>query len=162
MEHERQWIKNLAHYEDRMESLGQAESSSASLASDEELEEHTVEFLRQIRTAFTQNVSFFNQIKGYVGGIRIYGITDTKGDFMLFRNGYKLVFLMKQPGLIAVRFSHSESLLPGQEGKSHPLDFIKGEWRAYGELEWTNNNQPLRIDYLIRYYMTRFVKQSIR
>ena len=152
------WIKNLVHQEDRMEKSGQVFSSPSEAHSPEELEEHSIEFLRQMRTAFTQSISFFNQLKGYNGSIRIYGIANKKGDFMLFRNGYKLIFTMKEAGLIAVHFAHSETFLPEKPA----ADYIKGVWKPYGELEWTSRGQSIRIDFLIRYYMTLFVKQSIR
>lgn len=159
---EQNWIKNLVREEDQMESTGQI-SILQSKFSNEELQEHTIEFLKQLRTAFTQSISFFNQLKGYNGSIRIYGIADTDSDFMLFRNGYKLIFFMKQAGLIGIRFAHTEAMLPGQEEPPpRPTDFIKGVWKPYGELQWTNNDQPIRIDFLVRYYTTLFVKQSIR
>ena len=31
-----------------------------------------------------------------------------------------------------------------------------------GRLKWAHKNRPLQIDFLIRYYMTLFVKNSIR
>ena len=158
------WIKNLVQQENKMEASGQMSFQSAIQPSEEDLKEHTIEFLKQLRTAFTQNISVFNQLKGYMGSIRIYGIIETESDFMLFRNGYKLVFFMKGPGLIAIRFSNSENSLPGQDSHSthQPCDYLKGTWGSFGELKWTHNNQPIRIDYLVRFYITHFVKQSVR
>ena len=56
--------------------------------------------------AFVEAAAAFNQLKGStLGQMRIYGISKTKADFMLFRNGYKLIFSMKQPGVITVSYS---------------------------------------------------------
>ena len=157
------WIRNLVREEEQMETMGQVSlAQKAAHPSNEELEEHTIEFLRQLREAFTQSISIFNQMKGYSSSIRIYGITDSQSDFMLFRNGYKLTFTMKEPGFIAIRFCHAEALLPGQEENPRPADYLKGVWRPYGELEWTSADQPIKIDFLIRYYTRLFVKQSVR
>ena len=163
MESTQNWIKNLAHQEEQVDKTGQIPySNPSSTPSEEELREHTVEFLKQLRVAFTQSISFFNQLKGYMGSIRIYGITGREADFMLFRGGSKMIFSMKEAGLIMVRFSSLETSLPGQEHSHHPADYIKGVWGAFGELKWTYNNQAIRIDYLIRHYMTHFARSSLR
>lgn len=166
MEIEPNWIKSLVHQENQLENTGEVSLQSfksTTTGSEEELKEHSVEFLKQMRLAFTQSVSFFNQLKGYMGTIRIYGITGAEGDFMLFRNGYKLIFSLKSPGIISIRFLNIESLVPNKEDTvSSPADYLKGVWGSFGELKWTHNNQPIRLDFLIRHYMTHFVKQSIR
>ena len=156
------WVKTLVHQEEQMEKTGKISTASPFAPSQEELQEHTAEFLKQLRTAFTQHISFFNQLKGYMGSIRIYGITGTLADFMLFRNGYKMIFSMKEAGWIAIRFSNMDALLPGQEEQNRPSDHLKGVWGAFGELKWTHQGKDIRMDYLIRHYMTHFVKQSLR
>lgn len=158
------WIQRLAHQEDKLETKGEVSFQTFPSTSNEELEEHTVEFLKQLRVGFTQSVSLFNQMKGYIGSIRIYGISNTESDFMLFRNGYKLIFSMKGPGLIAIRFLNTQDVLPRSDSEQTPpaAQYVKGVWGAFGEMKWTHNEQAIKIDYLIRYFMTHFVKQSIR
>ena len=162
METSQHWIKNLAYQEDQMEKKGEVSfKPSKDSLSQEELKEHTVEFLKQLRTAFTQNISYFNQLKGYLGSIRIYGITNTKADFMLFRGGYKLLFSIKNPGLIAIRFVNIDHITASHQ--DHILvEYLKAAQAPFGEIKWTYNSHDIRIDYLIRYYLTQFVKQSIR
>ncbi|MDE0151219.1 MAG: hypothetical protein OXK80_01815 [Bdellovibrionales bacterium] len=156
------WVKTLVHQEEQMEKTGKISTTNPFVPSKVDLQEHTVEFLKQLRTAFTQHISFFNQLKGYMGSIRIYGITGTTADFMLFRNGYKMIFSMKEAGWISIRFSNMDAALPGQEEQNRPSDYLKGAWGAFGELKWTHQGKDIRMDYLIRYYMTHFVKQSLR
>ena len=93
------WVKTLVRQEEQMEKTGKIAAANPFCPSKEELQEHTVEFLKQLRTAFTQHISFFNQLKGYMGSIRIYGITGTLADFMLFRNGYKMIFFYEISGM---------------------------------------------------------------
>ena len=152
------WVKALVHQEEQMEKTGKISATQPFAPSQEELQEHTVEFLKQLRTAFTQQVSFFNQLKGYMGSIRIYGITGTFADFMLFRNGYKMIFSMKEAGWITIRFSNMDAALPGQEEQHHPADHLKGTWGAFGELKWMHQEKDIRMDYLIRHYVTPFCK----
>lgn len=160
---ENTWIKSLVRQEDHLEATGEISFQAFPSTSSEELLEHTVEFLRQLRTGFTQTVSSFNQMKGYIGSIRIYGISETDSDFMIFRNGYKLVFSVQEAGLVSIKFLNTQELLPGQEPAESPsIEYIKGVWGAFGELKWMHAEQPLKIDFLIRYFMTHFVRQSIR
>ena len=160
---EMKWIKDLVRLEQNMETTGQISLPEAK-PSREQLAEHTIEFMRQLRTAFAAHSAVFNHMKGFLGSLRIYGIADTQADFMLFRHGHKLVFSIREPGLISVRMKFNDQLL-NSNNKSpteEPADFIKGEWGPFNELQWTYNDQKINIDYLIRYYMTVFVKTSVK
>ncbi|MDE0119144.1 MAG: hypothetical protein OXM55_03950 [Bdellovibrionales bacterium] len=158
---ETKWIKDLVRLEQNMETVGEI-SLPESQASKEQLEEHTVEFMRQLRTAFASHTAVFNHMKGFLGSLRIYGIADTQADFMLFRHGHKLVFSVREPGLISVCMKFNDQLLNGKNPTEEPSDFIKGEWGPFNELKWTYKDQKINIDYLIRYYMTVFVKTSVK
>ena len=153
------WIKDLVRLEQDMEAKGQI-SLPVSTPSREQLEEHTFEFMRQLRTAFTANSAVFNHMKGFLGSVRIYGIADTQADFMLFRHGHKLIFSVKDPGFISVRMKFNDQIL--SKDTAEPADFLKGEWGPFNELQWTYNDKQINIDYLIRYYMTTFVKNSVK
>ncbi|HMN67777.1 MAG TPA: hypothetical protein PKC28_04485 [Bdellovibrionales bacterium] len=159
------WIKELVLAEQQMEEAGVVDME-AGFDPVRQVEEATLDFIADLKTSFVETSGAFNQLKGSThGNIRIYGISKTKADFMLFRNGYKLIFSMRQPGLISV--SHSSAgahYIPGQtkpeEGPSQ--DLLKASWGAFGQLIWTYNDHEIKIDYLVRYYMSRFVKDSAR
>lgn len=159
------WIKDLVLAEQQMEDSGVVDMS-AGFDPERELLDASYEFLLDMKTSFVEASSTFNQYKGSsLGTIKIYGIAKTKADFMLFRNGYKLVFSLKQPGLITVSFGSSmPQFVPGTSATEAPtpglVDHLEARWGAYGELMWTSNNLPIRLDFLVRYYMTRFVKES--
>jgi hypothetical protein len=161
------WIKDLVLAEQQMEDSGMVDMT-AGFDPERELEGATTEFLADLKSAFVESASAFNQLKGSaVGTIKIYGISKTRADFMLFRNGFKLIFSLKHPGLITVTFnSTAPSFVPGQtvEGPSTaaPVDSLKARWGAYGELAWTSNDLPINLDYLVRYYLSRFVKESAK
>ena len=160
---EASWIKDLVRLEQDMEASGQI-SLPEVRPSSEQLAEHTLEFMQQLRTAFTANSAVFNHMKGFLGSLKIYGIADTQADFMLFRHGHKLIFSIREPGLISVRMKFNDQLLNNNTPTptEEPADFIKGEWGPFNELKWTYNDQKINIDYLIRYYMTVFVKNSVK
>lgn len=162
-----QWIKDLVLAEQQMEETGMVDFT-AGFDPEQNLEEETVDFLRDLKTAFIDSAAAFNQLKGsHLGNIKIYGISKTKADFMLFRNGFKLIFAMKQPGTVAVRFSHiGSTFIPGaapvEETAVSAEDILKANWGPFGDLTWTFKNQVIRFEYLVRFYLSRFVRESAK
>jgi hypothetical protein len=162
------WIKDLVLAEQQMEDTGMVDMS-AGFDPERELETATAEFLTELKSAFVESASAFNQLKSSsVGTIKIYGISKTQADFMLFRNGFKLIFSLKHPGLITVTFNATApTFVPGQTADQNqtgagPADNLKARWGAYGELVWTSNDLPINLNYLVRYYLSRFVKESAK
>ncbi|MCB0366749.1 MAG: hypothetical protein H6624_10810 [Bdellovibrionaceae bacterium] len=158
-----QWIRDLVLAEQQMEESGVVDFS-AGFDPGKDVDQATIEFMNDLKAAFVESASAFNQLKGSsVGNVKIYGISKTKSDFMLFRNGYKLIFALRKPGLIGIRFNLiGSSFLPGQEPEqvSGKEDLLKAAWGAFGELKWTYNDQLINLDYLVRYYLSRFIRES--
>lgn len=160
------WIKDLVLAEQKMEDSGLIDLSSAD--QDKLLEEQTLEFLRDIKSAFVETAAAFNQLKGSsLGTTKIYGISNTQADFMLFRNGYKLIFSMRRPGEIEIYHSLIGSHFlanPGMEATpvSQDKDVLKAQWGAFGDLNWHYKNMPVRIEYLVRHYFSRFIRESAK
>lgn len=159
------WIRSLVESERKMEETGIIDISSVH---DEtrDLQEKTHEFLRSLKDNFVDYTAAFNNLKNStVGAVKIYGISNTATDFMLFRNGYKLLFTALAPGRIAMSFqSQSTSFLPGQNNLNAPtseetLDATVG---PFGELTWTFRGAQINADHLVRYYLTRFIRESAK
>jgi hypothetical protein len=160
------WIKELVAAEQQMEDAGVVEME-AGFDPNRQVNEATVDFLSDLKAAFAESASAFNQLKGStLGQIRIYGISKTKADFMLFRNSFKLIFTMRQPGTIIVSYSNQAvQYVPGtnaQPEEAQAVDMLRATWGAFGQLIWTYNDHTINMDYLVRYYMSRFVKDSAR
>ncbi len=159
------WIKELVVAEQQMEEAGVVDME-AGFDPNRQVEEATFDFINDLKASFVEAASAFNSLKGStLGHIRIYGISKTRADFMLFRNGYKLIFSMRQPGLITVAYSSAGvHYTPGQvkAEETAPTDMLRASWGAFGQLIWTYNDHEIDINYLIRYYMSRFVKDSAR
>jgi hypothetical protein len=158
------WIKELVTAEQQMEEAGVVDMS-VGFDPSRQLEDATVDFLTDLKLSFVEAASSFNQLKGSsLGHIRIYGIAKTKADFMLFRNGAKLIFSMRHAGLVTVSYTAtSGTYVPGMtKTEETAQDVLKAEWGAFGQLRWTYNERELQLDYLIRYYMSRFVRDSAK
>ena len=159
------WIKELVLSEQQMEDSGVV--SLSAVDPEAHLAEQTVEFLRDIKAVFIEAAATFNQFKGStIGSLKIYGISNTKADFMLFRNGYKLIFSMKRPGEIDVYSSlmsnHFLAATTENEVRQGERESLKAHWGAFGELQWHYNNLPVKLDYLVRHYFSRFIRESAK
>lgn len=163
----RDWIKELVLAEQEMEAEGMVDLSF-SQDSQKNLELESIQFLRDLKTAFTQACIEFNQLKGSqqaVGTIKLYGVSKTMADFMLFRNSHKLIFSLIQPGVIQVSSSQMPSVyVPGQDtqffgGIQH---ILKAQWGPFEELRWTYNDAEIQIDHMVRYYLKLFVRNSLK
>lgn len=134
----------------------------------------SIAFMNDIKVALVDASSAFNQLKGSsLGRVKIYGIANTPADFMLFRNGFKLIFSMKEPGAVSVRFHYvgagfqpaGAPIAQGAGAVSASVgeeDLLIARWGAFGDLNWTYLEQPIKVDYLVRYYLTRFVRESAK
>ena len=163
------WIKELVRAEQKMEESGVVDFN-VGFDPQQILLTESVSFLNSLKTTFVEAASSFNQLKGStVGRVKIYGISNTHADFMLFRNGFKLIFALREPGIVVIRFhyvgagfvqvpaaSDNGTKVPGEE------DHLTARWGAFGELDWTYQDQPVKVDYLVRYYLTRFIRESAK
>jgi hypothetical protein len=158
------WIKSLIEAEQKMEDAGVVDLSTSH--PEAFLEDQTSEFLHDIKAGFVSASATFNQLKGSnLGTLKIYAISNTKSDFMLFRNGYKLIFAMKRPGEIEVYHSliTTHYINPSEtETESGERDSLRAQWGAFGEVSWMYRNLPVKIDFLVRHYMTRFIRESAK
>ena len=161
------WIRELVLAEQQMEESGVVDLS-AGFDPQNDLERESIEFMTDLKSGFVESASAFNQLKGSsLGSIKIYGISKTKADFMLFRNGFKMIFSITQPGQIAIYFNQMSSNFiptPGSSSSSTQpeADLLTAEWGAFGDLEWKFNDKAIKIDHLIRYYLSRFVRDSAK
>ena len=163
------WIKDLVSAERKIEETGMVDISTG--FDDKHLKQETIKFLLDIKNIFIDSASLFNQMRGLtVGGVKIYGISNTDADFMLFRNGYKLLFSMKKQGVVRICFAYqTTSIMPKNpkngENKLQDTtneDILEAKWGSFGQLRWTHRNQAIDIFYLVRYYLSRFIKESAK
>ncbi|MEK2688935.1 hypothetical protein [Bdellovibrio sp. GT3] len=163
------WIKELVKAEQQMEESGLVDMSFG-FDADKIMVGETIQFLLALKTEFVDSSSAFNELKpSALGRIKIYGIAKTHADFMLFRNGFKMIFSLKGPGQISVRFNFiGTNYIPtpgagdAQATTTNVMDehVVEAKWGAFGELVWTYQNQPVKLEYMVRHYLTLFIKES--
>lgn len=160
------WVKELVQEELKMEESGMVEVQHG-FDPEKHLVDESLEFLHELKTCFVEAATVFNQMKAtQLGRVKIYGISNTHADFMLFRNGFKLIFSLKEPGLISMKFQMAGTSFASANGPGWPgdnaEDLLQARWGPFGDLIWTYQEQPIKLDYLIRYYTTRFVRESAK
>jgi hypothetical protein len=164
-----QWIEGLALEELKMEDSGIV-SLDQHLSPIYHLEESSIQIMNRLKDRFEFYIQRFNEYRGKVGSssqIRIFKISNTVNDFMLFRNSLKLVLARKSCDVISVGFlSNAGGLFSARlspeipatntahEIKAHVGPFNKVTWRFMGEV--------VDEDALVRHYITEFIKHSAR
>ena len=156
------WIKDLVQNEQQMEESGMIHVTTG-FEPEEHLQKETILFLLSLKREFIDTTTVFNQMKGSpLGRVKVYSVSQTQADFMIFRNGFKLIFSMKQPGTISMKFHRPGGINPAfKEGQSDE-EFLMAKWGPFGDMVWSYNNQPIKVNYLIRYYISRFIYESAR
>lgn len=156
------WIKDLVRAEEQMEESGMIEITTG-FEPEKHLLNETLLFLISLKREFIDATTAFNQMKSSpLGRVKVYSISQTQADFMLFRNGFKLIFGMKQPGVISMAFHRSAGINPAFQSNQSEEEFLMAKWGPFGDLVWSYNNQPIKVDYLVKYYATRFVHESAK
>lgn len=165
------WIKELVKAEHQMEESGMVEMSSG-MDRDRVLAHATLQLLLTLKNDFTDSANAFNELKtSPVGRIKVYGIAKTHADFMLFRNGFKMIFSLKSPGQIGIRFNFIGTQFmntPGATESSQTVKDLMGEhllqakWGPFDEVLWTFKGQAFQEENLVRHYTSMFTKESAR
>lgn len=165
-----QWIRDLVRAEEQMEETGIVDLS-VGIDSERALVQETLNFLVQMKNQFIEASVAFNELKASaLGRLKIYGIAKTPADFMLFRNGFKMIFSLKGPGAISIRFNfigpsqYIPSQIPTLQASSATSmmeeHLIVAKVGAFGDVSWTFNDQPIKLANVVRYHMTLFIKES--
>jgi hypothetical protein len=109
--------------------------------------------------------------------IKVYGISNTKADFLLFRNSLKLVITFSKPGQIEISFhSISGGLFaphkmpeknkrlgiprPPGEIEVESGDFVDIELGPFNEALWNFKGHQVTPTAVVRFYLTEFIKNS--
>lgn len=176
MEAKFEWVHDLIKAEEQIEETGVIEFGE-SIDAERTMVGAALSFLTQLRQHFTEAVEVFNQLKASNSGkLKIYGIAKTHADFMLFRNGFKLVFSLKQPGVISIRTHFLNPTIPAvaslnlmgntiANSMSAPQfrceeELLEMMWGPFNETVWTYKGQPVKAESVVKYYLTKFVHDT--
>jgi len=162
------WIKELIRSEQQMEESGLVDFSPVT-NKDNIILSSSIEMLKTLKSDFIKTADVFNQLKGGEHGlIKVYGIAKTHADFMLFRNGYKLVFNLLEAGKIQITFHHMSSPFLNSNGTNNPVKnsipdgLMEAAWGAFNEVRWVHGKKPINNTHLVKFYTRIFVQNSAK
>ena len=163
------WIEQLALEELNMEESGVVHMNEH-LNPLHFLEESSIEFMNDLRERCEIYTSKFNEFRGGINNgtqIKIFKISNTINDFMLFRNSLRLVFARKANDLISIGFLNNgkdvfSARLNNKESPGQIPHEIKAYVGPFMDITWQFQGQPVNKDALVRHYLSEFIRQSAR
>jgi len=177
METKYEWIHDLIKTEEQIEESGLVDMGSSAIDPERALIGAALTFLSELKKEFHEALEIFNDLKHHTSSkIKLYGIAKTPADFMLFRNGLKLIFSLKQPGVISIRTHFMNPGIPAVASMSlignsvpQPISssqyrseeaLLEMKWGVFEEVIWTYKNQPIKKESVVKHYLTQFIRDS--
>ncbi len=162
------WVRELVSADEQLEKSVMIDMNLG-LDTQRILVNDSINLLLELKTDFAETAATFNELKpSALGRIKVYGIAKTHADFMLFRNGYKMIFSIKNAGLISMRFHYVGNMAIPQPTQKENVtivmdeELLEAKWGAFEEVMWTYKGLSFKAEYLVRHYMTLFIKESAR
>lgn len=158
------WIKDLVLEEQEKEQQGLVDVKFKFKTS-KTVTSASVELLKKLKSQFSLAAETYNSIRrDSPNQIKVYGVSSTLSDFMLFRNNIQLIFSLKEPGVIHIYSAQlNASILsdptPGNTETTKLSHVLRAKWGAF-DLQWTFQDQPFQLESLVRYYFSLFIKMS--
>jgi hypothetical protein len=161
------WIENLAIEEINMSESGVIDIHEH-LNPIHFLEESSIEFMNELRDKIEHFVAHFNQYRGHQNNnhIKIFKISNTVNDFMLFRNSLRLIFARRANDLISIAFvSNGKDLLAPRLRVDDPFGSegvheIRAHLGAFNKISWRFQGEAVDMNAMVKHYLTEFIKQS--
>lgn len=157
------WLKRLVENEAEL-----LRSGSGDFLSHQDhrkvVEDSTVEFMNELKEEFVACVDLFNAYRGgshLPNSVKIFNISNTAADFIVFRNTLKLVVSNPALGVINFAFvnrSNTFSKAPVKT-KREGYDLI-AQLYPFNDLAWTFHGERVNVEAVVRYLFTEFVKSS--
>lgn len=167
-ENNKMWIRELVSADEQIEKSVMIDMNLG-LDTQRILVNETISYLLRLKSDFAESAANFNELKpSALGRIKVYGIAKTHADFMLFRNGYKMIFSIKNAGLISIRFHYVGAMAIPQPTQKENVTIVMDEqlleakWGPFEEVMWTYKGLNFKSEYLVRHYLTAFIKESAR
>jgi hypothetical protein len=164
------WIENLAMDEINMDESGMV-NINGHLNPSLLLEESSIEIMNNIRDQFEAYMSKFNEHRGRnhsSAAIKLFKISNTVNDFMLFRNSLRLVFARKANDIISIGFLANGKDIYGarlsfnEQFGSTTIHEIKAHMGPFNKITWRFNNEEIDFEAMVRHYLTEFIVNSAR
>lgn len=160
---EQGWIYELA----RAEASPEADALyrlNQTTAPQQAIEESTVDFLTDLRAYFQEYVRIFNAQsdagKKYPE-IKIFNLTQGAADFMLYRNGIKLIIANTTHGVIQI--SYDKHIIAGAvptELSIPQAEEILAQFGAFSTVHWMYRSEKVQSEQVAKHFFAEFARVS--
>ncbi len=156
------WVENLALEEINIEESGII-SMESSRDQQAQMEESSIELMDDLRELFEIYVSKFNQLRASAEQdqhktIKMFKISNSVNDFMLFRNSLKLAFTRKEIDTIAIGFLSHRTATQGEQVDNFHL--LKADLGPFNEVQWKFQGENINKLSLVKHFLTEFIRTS--
>lgn len=163
------WIENLAIEEINMEESGVI-NFHEHLNTNRLLEESSIELMEELKELFEIYATKFNDLRTSQSdrsqSIKIFKISNTVNDFMLFRNSLKLVVARRSIDSISIGFlSNTGGLFAARtnlESVPKQIHELRAHVGAFNNISWRFQGEPVDVSAMVKHYLTEFIKHSAR
>ena len=164
------WIENLAMDEINMDESGIV-NINGHLNPSLLLEESSIALMNDIRDRLEAYITKFNEYRGRnnsSAAIKLFKISNTVNDFMLFRNSLRLIFARKANDVVSIGFLANGKDIYGarlsfnDQFGSTTIHEIRAHMGPFNKITWRFNNEVVDLDALVRHYLTEFIVNSAR
>jgi len=165
------WIEKLVEEESKFQRQGIIHLDNAEDIV-KSLDESSIEMMNRLKSSFDSFARTFNQLlesEEKIKEIKIFKISNTVNDFMLYRNSLKLVFLRRAADLIQISLipsslNGSGSLNIQQQSIDPVIDSmveLKAIMEHFETINWTYRGRSFSEEQLCKYFFTQFVRTSV-
>jgi hypothetical protein len=157
------WLKRLSENETELLRTGAGDFVSHQ-DHRKVVEEASLEFMQELRDEFLNCVDLFNSYRGgshLPNSVKIFNISNTQADFIIFRNTLKLVISNPALGVVNFAFVNRANTFTKApvKTKKEGYDLI-AQLYPFNDLAWTFHGERVNVDAVVRYLFTEFVKSS--
>jgi len=160
---ESHWLKRLVENETELLRTGSGDFISHQ-DHRKVVEEATMEFMLELKEEFLNCVDLFNSYRGgshLPNSVKIFNISNTQADFIIFRNTMKLVVSNPALGVINFSFVNRANTFTKAPVKSKKEGYdLIAQLYPFNDLAWTFHGERINIEAVVRYLFTDFVKSS--
>jgi len=157
------WIHEIARAESSPEAEALYQLNQVS-APQQAIEESTVDFLTDLRAYFQEYVRLFNSLSDSgkkFSEIKIFNLTQGAADFMLYRNGIKLIVANTTHGVIQI--SYDRHMIGGSVSAEFTIpqaEELLAQLGAFGTVFWTYRSERVESDQVAKHFFAEFARTT--
>ena len=163
------WIESLAFDEINMDEAGIVDFNEH-LDPQAFIEESSIKFMNEIRDLFEVYITRFNECRGGQSSgaqLKMFKISNTVNDFMIFRNSLRLIFSRKSSDLIVISLlANGKEIFAPRLDENTQNNFSHHEICAtigpFNNVKWKFQGEEVNTRAMVKHYLMEFIKNSAR